>query len=107
MPSAEAPSLAVAATEGQAPVSATPRRRRGLVGETWFPSRSGHDLDALGVGRGAPTLALENLAQSADRDLELIEGRLPRGQPLEPQAGRQERHQDAVAGVLAREPDQL
>src|ERR671939_1100005 len=52
----------------------------------------GHDLHALGVGVGA-SFELQDLAQGADRDLELVEGRLARRQALEPQARCQERHQ--------------
>src|SRR4029450_11035497 len=66
-----------------------------------------HDFDALGLRRGAPPLALEHLAQGADRDLELVERRLARRQPLEPEARCEQGHQDPVLGVLAGEADQL
>ena len=46
---------------------------------------SGHDLDPLG-GRIRAAFEREHLAQGADRDLELVERRLARRQPLQPEA---------------------
>ena len=54
-----------------------------------------------------PALAEEHLLERTDRDLDLIERRLPRGQPLEPEAGREQRHQNRVLLVLAGKADQL
>src|SRR5512133_292203 len=70
-------------------------------------ARLGHYFDALRLGRGAPPLALEHLAEGLDRDLELVERRLPRRQALQPEPGCQQRHQDPVVGVLSGEADQL
>ena len=52
-------------------------------------------------------LDAHDLLQRPDRDLDLVERRLPRRQPLQPQARREQRHQDAVALVLAGVADQL
>src|SRR5262245_7548503 len=82
------------------------RRRRGLVGEPWVPPRFlGHDFDA--IIRGTALLEMQDLAERADRDLELVEARLAGRQPLEPEARREDRHEDAVVLVLAGEADQL
>ena len=45
-----------------------------------------HDLD-LALGRVEAALALEDVLQRADRDFELVEGRLARREPLEPEPG--------------------
>src|SRR5215210_9370158 len=66
-----------------------------------------HDLDALRLRLGVALLEREHLPQGADRDLELVERRLARGQPLQPQPRREQRHQEAVLGVLPGEADQL
>src|SRR4029453_9967318 len=70
------------------------------------PDPSGHhfDLALLGV---ETALAAKDLLQRADRDLELVEARLPRRQALEPEARRQQRHQDQVVAVPSGEADQL
>ena len=62
---------------GGAAVAGTRRRSR--------RSSLRHDLDARGRGRRRQLLAREHLAQGADRDLDLIERRLARRQPLQPQ----------------------
>ena len=64
-----------------------------------FSSPSGHHLDSL-VRRSPAALELEHLAQRADRDLELVERRLARRQPLEPEAGREQRHRSRAVGCL-------
>src|SRR5713101_6449587 len=66
---------------------------------------SGHDFDALSRWV-ALTFELQYLAQRTNRHLELLERRLPRRQPLQPEPGREDRHHDAVL-VLAGEADEL
>src|SRR5260221_3271089 len=65
-----------------------------------------HYLDGRSVRRAA-LFEIQDYPQRADRDLELVERRLARRQALEPQTGREQRHQHTVALVLAGEPDQL
>ncbi len=48
-----------------------------------------------------------DLLQGANRDLDLVERGLARRQPLQPEAGCEQGHQDAVALVLAGVADQL
>src|SRR5215207_11058356 len=77
------------------------------MGETWFPPcRLGHYFDLALLGFEA-TLALEDVLERADRDLELVERRLPGRQPLQPESRREQGHQYPVARVLAGEADQL
>ena len=51
-----------------------------------WPGPLGHDLDARGASGAVVRLERQHLAQRADRDLELVERRLARRQPLEPEA---------------------
>ena len=55
----------------------------------------------------SPALALQDLPQRANRNLELVERRLSRRQPLQPEPGREHRHQHPVLRVAAGETDQL
>src|SRR5436190_24128352 len=67
---------------------------------------SGHYLD-LALVRVVGAFEREDFLERPDRYLDLVERRLPRREPLQPQARRQQRHQDAVALMLAGEADQL
>src|SRR6202035_5049035 len=69
-----------------------------------YAPASGHDLHAILSDTGS--FELQDLAQCANRYLELFEGRLARRQPLQPQPRREDRHHDAVL-VLAGEADEL
>src|SRR5262245_58882948 len=71
---------------------------------------SRHHLD-LGLGTvlllALRVLAPAHLLQRANRDLDLVERRLARGEALEPQTGRQQHAEHAAGLVLAGEADQL
>src|SRR5436190_15875883 len=60
--------------------------------------RLGHYLDFT-FGRAQAPFELQDLAERLDRHLELVERRLARRQALQPEAGREQRHQRAVTGV--------
>src|SRR3954447_11521125 len=68
---------------------------------------SGHYLDACFGARVLHALLAHDLLERTDRDLDLLERRLARRQPLKPETGREQRHQHAIAGVPPREADQL
>src|SRR5215831_18225220 len=95
---ASMPATASATNTRQDPSMAFLRLER-LAGRVQ-PPLLGHYLDLRLVG-GETAFDGEHLAERLDRDLDLVEGRLTGRQPLEPEAGGEQRHQDAVVGVLA------
>ena len=83
--------------------SGRPARRRSRCGR--LPSTPSPRCGCRSAVR-RPSCSRTSL-ERPDRDLELVERRLARRQPLQPEPRREQRHQDAVVGVLAGEADQL